>query len=513
MKILIVDDEWIERDAIRFLIRTHNIDLDVAEAENGEKALEIIRNVFVDILFTDIKMPLMNGLELAAKARILNPDIKIIIISAYSEPEYVREAIKLNVDYYIHKPINIDEFIRTMSEVILACEVQQKKNKNEEECLQLYQKVKVHDTERILLGILRGNAPDEDIEVTIHNGITGMSLKDIRMILLDFKDRFFDSKKLDFGKDLDNIIKCGFCIVNINEYRTVIFLQEPNREKTYLESIGRQLLDVINLHYEKDVCIVFSRKIADIKDIYTEYTEVDRLVEYKFFFKGSVTLFAGESMYNGNAIPESVDEVIENINKFIVSNDFVSAEDSFEMFISNARNTGHFSNVYMKYICMEMLKKILKCMDQGNVQSLWEAIERVEKAVNIFQLRDAMMSIIEEIKLNSAAISAKYKRAVADVIHIIQREYDKDISLEYLAKKVFLTPSYLNCLFREETGRNTMQYITNYRLEEAKKLLKDTNMKIADISKSVGYINPSYFCSLFKNYYGTPPGQYRERIE
>lgn len=263
MKILVVDDERIERDGIRFLIKTNNINLSVEEAENGEKALEIMRNSSVDILFTDIKMPLMGGLELAAKARILNPDLKIILFSAYGEFEYAKEAIKLDVDYYILKPVNVEEFIKTISDVIEECMELQKKKVNEEMLLQVYQKTISH----------------------------------------------------------------------------------------------------------------------------------------------------------------------------------------------------------------------------------------------------------EEMKFKTGPVSANYKGAVSKVIDIIREEYAHDLSLEYLAEKVFLTPGYLSSLFRKVTGQSTVSYITNYRLEEAKKLLTNTNMKIVDISKSVGYLNTSYFCSLFKSYYGVPPGQYRERTE
>lgn len=512
MKILIVDDERIEREGIRFLIRTHNIDLTVKEAENGEKALEIISNDSIDILFTDIKMPFMDGLELAEKARVLNPDIKVILFSAYSEFEYAREAIKLDVDYYILKPINVDEFTRTMSEVILAIREQQKKKESEKAILQVYQKAKVHETEKILLDILHGAASSQDIEAAIHNCDMKMTLKEIRIIMLDFKDRFFDSRRLDFGKYLGNIIKCVFYSVNINEYQTVIFMKETNSGKSYMESIGRQLIDAINLHYQKDVCIIFSRKITEIKDIPAEYEEVDRLLEYKFFFKGSVVLFAGESVYNENAIPESVQEVIDNINKFIVSNDFASAGDSIKMFIDYIKSTGHFSSLYMKYICMEILRKVSETVDKGYEQSFWKAVDKIANIENVFELGDALISTIGEMKWNSPSIPAKYNGAIAEVINIIRKEYALDISLEYLGEKVFLSPSYLSCLFRKETGQSTIKYITNYRLEEAKKLLTNTNMKVIDVSRSVGYLNTSYFCSLFKNYFGVPPGQYREGI-
>ena len=156
-RILIVDDEKIERNGIRLLINKYNLDLSVGEAENGETALEYISNNRVDILFTDIKMPFMDGLELARRAKLINPSLKIIIFSAYDEFEFAREAITLDVFYYILKPINVNEFLKTMSQVIEACKEEEKRKEKEVMLLNAYQKEKIREKEMILLDILRGN--------------------------------------------------------------------------------------------------------------------------------------------------------------------------------------------------------------------------------------------------------------------------------------------------------------------------------------------------------------------
>ena len=87
----------------------------------------------------------------------------------------------------------------------------------------------------------------------------------------------------------------------------------------------------------------------------------------------------------------------------------------------------------------------------------------------------------------------------------------KDIGLEYIAEKVYLTPSYLSYLFKKQTGKSFVKYLTVFRLKKAKKLLVDTNMRIVDICEQVGYSKLSYFCAIFKNNYGETPARYRER--
>ena len=115
-KILIADKK-IERNGIKMLIKRFNLPVETAEAKNGDEALEYIKNNNIDILFTDIRMPFVDGLELVAQAKKIHPGIKSIIFSAYSDFEYTKRAIENKCDHYMLKPIDIDEFLEVMYKV------------------------------------------------------------------------------------------------------------------------------------------------------------------------------------------------------------------------------------------------------------------------------------------------------------------------------------------------------------------------------------------------------------
>jgi len=122
MNILVVDDQKPERDGIIRQIHKNNFRLNVAEAENGVKALTHIRENPVDILITDIRMPFMDGLELAQKAKEIHPDVTVIIYSAYGEFEYARKAIDIHVESYLLKPLKVAEFVNVMTKAIARFE-------------------------------------------------------------------------------------------------------------------------------------------------------------------------------------------------------------------------------------------------------------------------------------------------------------------------------------------------------------------------------------------------------
>lgn len=118
MKILLVDDEREEREGISWLIEKYKYPLEIMQAANGKEALKCIENHKIDILFTDVKMPIMNGLDLAKKVHETRPETKIIIFSAYGEFSYAKQALEAHAVSYLLKPIEIEEFQKVMISVM-----------------------------------------------------------------------------------------------------------------------------------------------------------------------------------------------------------------------------------------------------------------------------------------------------------------------------------------------------------------------------------------------------------
>lgn len=128
-KILIVDDESIEREGISFLIEKYKLPLEVAQATNGKTALEYMRTHPIDILLTDVKMPQMDGLELARHTFEKYPDVRILVFSAYGEFEFAKKAMAAQAVSYLLKPIEVDEFQRVMAQILARCDELAEKKK------------------------------------------------------------------------------------------------------------------------------------------------------------------------------------------------------------------------------------------------------------------------------------------------------------------------------------------------------------------------------------------------
>ena len=132
-KILVVDDESIEREGISFLIEKYKFPLEVAQATNGKTALEYMRTHPIDILLTDVKMPQMDGLELARHTFEKYPDVRILVFSAYGEFEFAKKAMAAQAVSYLLKPIEVDEFQRVMAQILARCDELAEKKKDEQQ--------------------------------------------------------------------------------------------------------------------------------------------------------------------------------------------------------------------------------------------------------------------------------------------------------------------------------------------------------------------------------------------
>lgn len=134
-------------------------------------------------------------------------------------------------------------------------------------------------------------------------------------------------------------------------------------------------------------------------------------------------------------------------------------------------------------------------------------IDYLLKPINPTEFQTCVTQILNQIMTKKPATNDKI---IDKVLSIMHHEFDRDLTLEHLATCVFLSPNYLSILFKKEMNIGINKYLNNFRLEKACSLLSDSNMKVIDISKYVGFDNPSYFNRLFKNTYGVTPSSYRE---
>ncbi|MDF2961637.1 MAG: hypothetical protein K0S39_3372 [Paenibacillus sp.] len=497
-KALIVDDEKIEREGVKFLIEKLGLTIQAYEAENGVKALEFLQIHEIDILFTDIRMPFMDGLALAVKAKAVYPKLKVIIVSAFGDFEYAKQAIQIQVVHYLLKPVEVSEFLEVVTEVVRLCDEDRDQRARSDRFVQ----------EQMLLDLLQGTKSADSLGSAVNNYGWLKEGTVFRLILLDMRRRFFDTVGEEFQSQLTSKLPWDCFYLNLNEYQSVLFVRlEGNWDQLQLEPYGLKLQECLITNYEADSVIVFSRLLSDPWTIPAEFQEMEKILECKFFLPASAVLYTEVTHAPLQEEPVYLDNMLEELSRYISCGESHLIRNGIERLFAELQTSSPASTIYVKYICTEIAKKYVQSFKRENNVSFQRFAEQIYKTQSLLQLKDLMIRMVEE-RAQQAAVPSR--KVIGEVLKLIHRDYRQDIGLESLAEKACLSPSYLSHLFKKETGASLVKYITCYRLEKAGELLRTTHMKIADISNEVGYTSFAYFCSIFKNYYGKTPAKYRE---
>lgn len=497
MRILLVDDERDEREGISFLIRKFQYPLEIRQASSGKEALEIIKKESIDILFTDVKMPVMSGLELARAVREYDKTIKIIIFSAYAEFEYAKQAIEMNALRYLLKPIEIDEFKSLMSDVIQSLmEMQKTDEKNRRD---------------LLFKVFTGAKLEKDSEEIINHSLFYNGNKGYRYLNIELSDNYFEDSEDNFIKTMKSLLgeKNEYIALYPNESCVLLENLENNKSKFLVEKVHKLLEKICEntksegivfvspIFYTLNELEMIAKEVEHRKDIVFGYgnriIEMDKTIEKTEHYVSDI-----ECIWN--QLLESLDsknpEIIYRLN---------------EQLMDAVLSASKVSKLYIQNILYTVIKSMYDKLSGSETEEVLIAAE------SLFRARDAKTMIEEYNKIiEKMLISMRRDSNDTDLIlHIkgyIEQQYMRDIGLNDIAEEIHMAPAYVSYIFKQETGQSLIKYVTDVKMAKARKFLEDKEMKIIQIGRACGYENQSYFNRLFKNYYGITPKQYREQL-
>ncbi len=501
--ILIVDDEKIERNGIRFLIKKLNIELTVYEEVNGKAALDFLEENTVDILLTDVKMPFIDGIELIKQAAPLYPDMKMIIFSGYSEFEYAKFAMKMGVTDYILKPVNPEEFSKTLTKVIDDLEERRLRKSLEEETMSFMK-------EHILYSLINGNSVEE---VLLKAG-KFVNLDAInnygRMMLIETNDDFFARIGEAIGDIIKESIGANLQYLNMNPQQSIL-LYNQGMNIDYLR-IAKNIVDILKDKYDEDAYIAIGDEFEEgARGLAREFDDLEELMENKFY-QTSVHVYTHNNESDTNVFVQIDDDTLmKQMKQDIKMKDIGNLKKHFENLCEKYRNQTSFSQVYVKFIFSNLLKDFYGNLPNVNEQELDKEIDRLYCSTDFDSVMKIVNINIKRLEEAFAYNPQMLHREIESIKTYIYENYDKELSVDQLAEQVFMAPSYLSHVFKKETGQNLSKFIKSYRMEKAKEMLEETHNKIVNISYAVGYSNVSYFCQSFREYFGVSPQKFRDQ--
>lgn len=494
--VLIIDDEPNVRLGLKKIVPWEENGFRVCgEGIDAEDGLEKIMNLNPDIVLIDIKMPGKLGTEVIKEAIKSGFEGKFIIVSGYSNFEYAKDAIKYGVKSYILKPIDEDELMEILIELRKEIQLEEKWKDNK----QLIKDINIKKM------IIEGNAELEQSYLRYENFQVALITDNIHN---DTNKKNINIQEL-VEKKLNNDID----IINIDGY-TVLLLKDFKNSRTI-----KTIMDLkIKLEKEIDDCIFITlgSEVNNPRKINESYKEAQELMEHKFLYldKGIISKEELKESTYKEALNIKIN--LEKIYSYVEVNDLENLKVEImkiKDYMIEMKYSEKKAKILIINIFLEFKEKISKDYDlsksliMNNEQIMKDIHNKVSLDSIINYLVDKFINISNEIgDLSSDNI-------IKRVINYINRNYCKDLKLETLAEIFNYNSAYLGKLFKSIVGENFNTYLDKIRIEKAKALLIEDQLKVYQICERVGYKNIDYFHSKFKKYVGTSPMSYKKQNE
>ncbi|MCU6712939.1 response regulator [Paenibacillus sp. J5C_2022] len=503
LKVAIVDDEMVVRIGIQSLIpwRDHGFEI-VGDAEDGEQAVSLIEREKPDIVLTDIVMPGMDGLQLIEYVKNHHPLIHICVLSSYSEYDYVRRALKLGADdYFLKASMKPNELLQLLEEMKSRVSIRH---------APAAEATSTTDFGSLLNGSIPAQLEDMMeaqpcrllvIRAHRHNQSrqAGSEVTQAMLRLLEQQLNEAEGQTVIANKSGEWI-----AILPENEYGDTAddFIAAAKRFLNVTVSIG---------------C---SETVIDRGALAQAYDEAGLAWEYcfhggtgKVYVLGEYEYALGDSCNDTDAAPRRLLQQLEQSgDKDIRSNVDLVIRCLRERKVQKTQSMELFLEIW--HVMKQCLKR--RGIDRGFGEHkpfgmpVYERIMHIETMDEAEQLFDTLLQYYDEWV--SGWKKATFSSDIRKLLDYIHEHYREPISLKDAADYINLSESYLTHLFKRDTGKSVVEYISELRMNEAAALLRNTDSPSYAIAEAVGYANINYFGRIFKKRMGVSPSQYRDRF-
>lgn len=503
-QLMIIDDEPVVRAGIRRLIPWSNYNFEVcAEGIDGKDGLKKLLEYSPDLVLVDIKMPGMNGLELIKEAKKQGFEGKFIILTGYSDFEFAKTAVSLGVRAYLLKPIDEDELVENVEEVL--AELEAKKNLDD-----YYTLSELQARQGVLRQMLVDSRDKENLG------------REIKLYGMDFKYNSFcvaiisnNNRNLnqEIIKENEKTNQLTVGISNVDSLIVDDNLVLICKGSSYTK-IREQLLknnERLRKNHNDDFFISVGHDVANWEDINFSYECAKLLTDYKFLYKDMEAVSIDDLRITSN---ESEDDFAEHLCELIEIGD----SDSIEKTLKELKE--YYKTMVMKEteIKVQIIRNIvlLGSMLQSKYSDKFDDFPDFDVAIDKIKRSDSLDDVMQIISTFSIGASENIGITTTDnivkrVLAYMERNYAKPLKLEDIAKIFSYNSAYLGKVFKKITGNSFNNVLNHIRIENAKRLLLETDLKVYQISEQVGYNNTDYFYSKFRSYVGISPKEFIEQ--
>ena len=534
-KVLLVDDETLIREAISENIQWEEIGFSFMGAcENGKQAMEAIEKEQPDLLLTDINMPFVDGMELTKFVYENYPDTKVIIISGFDEFEYAKNAVKYQVLEYILKPITPMEFTETLLRVKKMFDERKESQRDMKKIRSAYVSNLPMVQGRYLHNLLNGTVDyakldekQEELRLNLSAGcyntalVEGDSLEPFTSQYANVKDELALFAVYNITAEIVASENCGIAFQGTDEKTAILFMGD---EEESLKIKMKQILPKIHQAMEEflqiQVTIAVGKSVKRLEELPDSFAKTKSALEYKFMLGGNQIIDAEEYEEIRNSAKHiDIFEWASQMATTIRTNKIEEISQKTEQFVEQVklsyvnknRSFVYVQNLVLSVINLLELPEELEDEIYSQERNFMKQIYECENLDEIeLRLRGTFRYICN---LMSNQRDSYGKRQAMLALDYIEKNYaDSSVTLNSVCTALAMSTSYFSSVFKNYTGETFIESLTKKRMEKAKILLEQGNLKTYEIAEAVGFSDAHYFSVAFKKTVGKTPTEYAREV-
>ena len=532
-KVLLVDDEPEIREGLQEVVDFATLGFEVVgEAGNGREALQLAETLEPDLIITDIRMPLMDGLTMAAEVRRILPTTQFVILSGYDDFEFARRAIELTALRYLLKPITSHEFIEVMLDVRARMDEEFKRRRDITRLKAHFEHSLPLLRERLLAALLRGEI--EEAEAHKAAARYGMDLQSpgylLAMIHITRRaeraatSAINDPELLSFA--VGNIVSevlthkvPHYLLRHDGELAILIFLDgdSPASAAPAMAALEEARTN-IQYYLKYPVYIGTSAPCASLSALPGSVRQAQSALNHAGLMEQSQVLSITD-IVPGSANAATADEfALRSLSNSLKGGDAAKAKAIVRDVLQACQNRAATAQEYRACLLELMLVfiRVARDMDLPSPEDVQQdVIDELLRCPPFSQALQILSALCERFAGSVASSRASSARLLAEqAVEYMRAQYtQEDLSIEKVAQHLHISPSYFSALFKREMHKTVLQYITELRMDKAMTLLASSDLRTSEIATAVGISDPGYFSYAFKRHFGMSPSQVRKRTE
>ncbi|WP_337098549.1 response regulator [Paenibacillus sp. YIM B09110] len=510
-KVLIVDDEIFVRKGVINLIDWSSLQFEICgEAENGLEALKLIQLLTPDLVIVDIRMPVLDGLELIRQVTAEGEHQPIfVILSGYPDFSYAQQAFRYNVSDYILKPVDETELTTALKKIANIMNQRQLLSMTREKPLV-----------EIVIESLVQDEPDDQVMAQIANTLELTLSAPYTYVIVEFQDEL-PHRGIDYLIPLQTELQQYFLLerqpllIHARDYNQYGFIVPPPRS---MEGIDyRRLLQRLENNHSTKIALFIGHTVEHLKQIVHSRKSADECLNYRFA-AGFNGIFMANELLDMSLYYFDVDEELHSKLIYEVEANRVEGYNSaidaiFIAFQERYFAPGAVANTVRRSMIATI--NIIRQLDgtEQNLEWFEELLNWQRKYRNLNQLKHVFKNFIEEAAAYIAEKRGdKGEGNIEKVKKYIDGHFRENIYLKGIAAEFHMNPIYLGQLFRKNYGSYFNEYLLSLRVEEAKRLLRQTKKRVYEIAEQVGFQNADYFATQFEKLEKMTPTDYRNKM-